>query len=84
MHGFLGYIHTCTKKSATSISVHLVGTEYVSFVQTSGAYRTESACQRRHIRARERTTMTSSKHVSYYLEKEVIYYQAKLKLGSRM
>lgn len=36
------------------------------------------------IRARERTTMTSSKHVSDYLEREVIYYQAKLKLGSWM
>ena len=36
------------------------------------------------IRATERTIMTSSKHVSGYLEKEVIYYQAKLKLGSRM
>jgi hypothetical protein len=36
------------------------------------------------IRATERTIMTSSKHVLDYLEKEVIYYQAKLKLGSRM
>jgi len=36
------------------------------------------------IRATERTIMTSSKHVSDNLEKEVIYYQAKLNLGSWM
>jgi len=34
------------------------------------------------IRATERTMMTSSKHVSDNLEKEVIYYQAKLNLCS--
>jgi hypothetical protein len=36
------------------------------------------------FRATERTIMTSSIHVSDYLETEFIYYQAKLKLGSRM
>lgn len=34
--------------------------------------------------AKEGTITISSKNVSDCLEKEVIYYQAKLKLGSRM
>jgi len=38
-------------------------------------------CFKADSRATERTIMTSSKHVSDNLEKEVIYYQAKLNLG---
>jgi hypothetical protein len=36
------------------------------------------------IRATQRTIMTSSKHVSDHHVMEIIYFQAKLKLGSRM